>query len=121
LRKSNNYRGNQVCDECFHEYRTIIEGTLSQNSLKRLQKSKNIADSNPLFAAFKKGWEYEEDRSGLVPMENPDWIRDRYDDIYQSFSNDWKQSDTDFEIDFQDEKKKCLEFYHYLNKLIADE
>ena len=76
------YRGHELCDPCFQEYRMIIDGRDSYFMVRTMDKI-------PEWVAFERGWLDAEEQEGLDHLEIPSYIQDLYRKVYnEDLEND---------------------------------
>lgn len=74
------YRNIEMCQDCAAEYAKIFDGF--QNRAERKSKK------NPLFKAFKEGWEAQEKENNLSKVPIPPAIQQYYIELFKQFEQD---------------------------------
>lgn len=75
-----------VCPDCCYEYRKIFFNFKNRDKRK-------IEENNPLFEAFKRGWEKEEVSSNLTYIKIPESLKNYYHSLWLLEKRRWDQEE----------------------------
>ena len=94
------YAGLTMCAECKIEYQAIFEGKLINGAIEKQPK-------NPLFEAFKRGWEQTEVDHKLNPLQIPGHIESFYHALWLQEQARWERM-TEQELSADKERREAF-------------
>lgn len=118
------YGRKMLCGECFNEYRMMFEGIVSNKTRRRIKHAEEHPNDNPLFNAFKRGWETEEREKGLDHVPIPQWMEDHYQRLYKHQSALWEEKSSEINDDtrfYQEDLEGSRRRYEERNRKMIEE